>query len=171
MARTESIRGVLRTGSGQVLVGARVEVVDELLGSCSFASDEAGRVAIPGLPVGDYELRVTAIDGRPLLPIAVSCARGVPAVLPALEFEPTGEVNGVVRDASGRPCPAEVVELTASGSREVRESTSRCVWTDRRGRFRARNLPVGKWGVKTNHAKVLVTLEAGTVAEVVLEPR
>ena len=141
-------------GPGKVPVAAtRVELAAKGRTAVITATDAAGRLDVAGLPPGNYLLTIGSGAVR-LGKAAVDVPAGGAAVVGAIEWVPTGEVRGVVNDASGQPVPSAMLfaitpqpkqRMPAAMRIHMIEDGGVLVLTDRHGRFRIPHTTAGEW--------------------------
>jgi hypothetical protein len=147
-----SIVATLRQPNGTPFAAARVQI-DVPPGTLESATDAGGRVEVHGLPAGTHTMLVTTPTLR--AKCKVTAIAGRPGDVGPLEFEPGGEVFGVVVDGTGRPLPGMSVlgmvregRLMARALQALRTNTmTGQVQTDRNGRFRIPHLHAGTWNL------------------------
>jgi hypothetical protein len=160
--RAGAIRGAPMSPAGVPIAAAQVQVkpLDEkgnpnpvARSQLVSASDASGRIDVPGLPAGSYQVIVS--DGLGLEGTArVEVPAGGEATIEALTFAPAGEVSGVVRGGDGTPVGGVQLMLGIdqpgpAGRRLPARIQARLagmtVLTDRSGRFRVGGLAPGDW--------------------------
>ncbi|HEY6911794.1 MAG TPA: carboxypeptidase-like regulatory domain-containing protein, partial [Myxococcales bacterium] len=136
---------VVAAGSGQPVSGAQVAVSphDSNGDSGRAVSDKAGAFAVEGLAPGSYDVAVSA-EG-----FADVSRRGV-TVDPAqrfplrVELRQNGAVEGVVRDAAGRPVESALVRASAARFGNSFPAASVEARTDGDGAYRLTGVAAGR---------------------------
>lgn len=114
---------VMDVETGQPLEAAQVAIRDVMIGDLS---DQSGRFEIPGVPLGEYELRAAMVGYAPVgLRIRVDRAQGVvarfllrPHAWVDCEFISVRRVRATVRDVVTGLAPATATALRVSNGRE-----------------------------------------------------
>ena len=106
---------VVAAGSGQPVAGAQIAVSphDSNGDSGRAVSDKAGAFAVDGLPPGSYDVAVSAEGFADVSRRGVTVDSGQQFPL-RVELRQNGAVEGVVRDAEGRPVEAALVRSSAA---------------------------------------------------------
>ena len=124
------------------------------------SNDEAGNYSILGIAVGAFTL--TAQDyGSGLTGTGAGQVIDVSSTTTAdVSLQPSGSVQGVLRDANGNPMPSAYVYADSSGLAYSRYTT-----TDDQGTYRLDNIALGQVTV-TAYTDVLSATGQGTLASV-----
>lgn len=166
-----AISGQVLDASNAPVVGAEVALLDLRASSLKLqvaASGDDGAFAIADVPLGRYNLQVSAKGFAPTVLREVSTdAQPLDVVL-----ERGGSVSGVVRQASNRaPVPGMPLRLKADGYPDGEFSAN----TDERGEFQMEGLPEGLIQITSDDtryamspAQVSVKMSAGQTTDVEL---
>jgi tetratricopeptide (TPR) repeat protein len=92
-AQTGRIEGTVRAASGDPIAGAQVTVVEA---KTATTTDEAGRYAFEGVPVGIYTVRITAIGFQPTMIADRKISAGQPITVNASLEQAMLRIEGVV---------------------------------------------------------------------------
>jgi hypothetical protein len=181
-----AVRGTLLGPNGLPLAAASVRLTragsDGRTEVVAGATDAGGRLEVPGLGPGRYELRASAPTGD-VGTVAVDVLAGGEAEPGVLTFEPCGELRGVALGPDGRPYASAMFQLMsprrgvpAALRARLAQALGRVfVLTDRAGRSRLRGLAEGDWvamqilpamGRRGAAPTVEFTVEAGRTVEV-----
>lgn len=178
VAVSYAVSGVVSGESdGDLVPGARVEIVDGTSVARTILTDEAGRYRLADLPSGAYTLRASATDFQPSSSsFTLNADRTVDFVLvrstenPAPAPPEGWRVSGTVTEAAtGRPLAGVSVDVTDS------TGGSRTTTTDSMGGYVVPNLQAGKLTMRAaldGYApkSTTVTLSADVTVDFRLEP-
>ncbi len=126
-------------------------------------TDETGRFAIEGLPLGGMTMTIGALGAAPFeRPLAVV---GDSPPEETFRLETHGVVHGLVTDADGEPVSEAYVRLDRESPLWISSD-----YADAKGRYRVENLPTGSVRLKAGaedhgSAKVTLHLEPGAPLE------
>ncbi|WP_242347046.1 MSCRAMM family protein, partial [Anaeromyxobacter terrae] len=135
---------VVEEGSGRPIPGAEVALSPHDSGALAAraVAGEDGRYRIPGLAPGQYDLRAAAAGRSPALQRGVTLEPGATFPL-RVALEGTGAIEGVVRDARGRPLAGARVRVEARGD-GLEGALALEARSDFEGRYRLEGVEVGR---------------------------
>lgn len=165
MSPGSPVTGQVVSESGEMLdlrpARVALESVDPDLPSSQLAStnvqgDAQGQFTIPGVPQGDYAIRMLGLPGDAYVKSAVSGDSDIHAKALRIDFASPppiriviasdgGRLDGVVLDKTGQPFSEAQVALVPDASRQSSPDQYRAALSDDDGRFTLRGIPPGEY--------------------------